>query len=118
MEKSVQQADTQKSTQGRKYDTGKPRLELIPRSALIEEAKVLTFGAEKYDADNWRGGMDWRRLVGAAMRHITSFNEGEDIDPESGLSHLAHARCCLGFLIEYSSSHPELDDRYKDAKET
>lgn len=99
--------------EGNKFDQGKPRIELIPRSALLEEAAVLTFGAQKYDDDNWRGGMAWRRLIGAALRHTLAFADGEDLDPESGLSHLAHARCCLGFLIEYTSTHTELDDRYE-----
>ncbi len=97
---------------GVKYDEGKPPLGLIPRSALIEEARVMAFGANKYSKDNWRGGLSWSRLVNAALRHITSYNDGEDNDEETGLSHLAHARCCLAFLIEYSVTHPELDDRH------
>jgi len=46
------------------------------------------------------------------MRHIAAYNEHENKDPESGLSHLAHAACCLLFLLEYEDTHPELDDRY------
>ena len=42
-----------------------------------------------------------------------SENDGEDKDPESGLSHLAHAACCIMFLLEFEKTHPELDDRYK-----
>lgn len=97
---------------GVKYDNGKPRLGLIPRSALEAEATVLGFGADKYGVYNWRKGMDWMRLVDAALRHIYAFADGETFDPESGEHHLAHARCCLGFLIEYSQSHPEGDNRY------
>lgn len=95
-----------------KFDAGKPPISLIPRSALVEEAQVLAFGAQKYDRHVWRDGMQWSRLIDACLRHLTAFNEGEDIDQESGLSHLAHARCSLGFLIEYSKTHKELDDRY------
>lgn len=96
---------------GRKTDSGKPRMSLINRRANIEEAKVLGFGEVKYDAWNWSKGMKWSRVLDAALRHIAAFADGEDVDPESGISHLAHARCCLGFLIDYEESHPELDDR-------
>ena len=87
---------------GVKFDTGKPPLGLIPRQALVAEAQVMAFGAERYGRDNWRGGMEWSRLTDAALRHITAFVDGEDVDPESGLHHLAHARCCMGFLLAYA----------------
>lgn len=96
-----------------KTDTCKSPLGLIPRSALIEEAHVLAYGAKKYDAHNWRKGMEWTRLCDAILRHITSFIDGEDFDQESGLHHLAHARASCGFLIEYMETHPELDNRHR-----
>ena len=68
---------------------------------------------EKYAEHNWRKGFVWSRPLSAAMRHITAFNAGEDKDPESGLSHLAHAACCIMFLLEFEKTHKELDDRYK-----
>ena len=95
-----------------KLDDGKPPLGLIPYSALMEEARVLGFGVEKYGAHNWRQGLEWQRLIDAALRHILAFNNGKDLDPETGLHHLAHARCSLGFLIEYGITHPELDNRH------
>lgn len=104
------------SNEGKKFDTGKPPIGLIARSALEQEALVMAFGATKYERHNWRGGIHWSRLIDATLRHVLAFNEGEDIDPETGLSHLAHARCCLAFLIEYQKSHPELDDRYGKQK--
>lgn len=98
---------------GRKDDDGKPPLGLLSTKALVEVAKVLLHGKEKYGAHNWRGGIAWQRLIDASLRHITSFNDGEDKDPESGLSHIAHAMCMLMFLLESESTHTELDDRYK-----
>ena len=95
-----------------KLDNEKPQLGLIPYSALMEEAYVLGYGIEKYGTHNWRQGLQWQRLINSALRHIHAFNNGEDLDSESGLHHLAHARCSLGFLIEYSITHPELDDRH------
>ena len=97
---------------GVKFDAGKPPLGLIPRQALEAEAQVMAFGANKYGRDNWRGGMDWTRLSDAALRHITAFVDGEDVDPETGLPHLAHARCCLAFLLAYSELELGRDDRH------
>ena len=98
--------------EGVKYDGGKPSVSMISTRAIMEEAKVMNYGEQKYDRDNWRKGMDWTRLIDAAFRHIYAFNEGESIDEESGLHHLAHARCCLAFLLEYENTHPECDNRH------
>lgn len=96
-----------------KHDSDKPHLFLIPRSALEAEARVLGFGALKYGMHNWRQGFDWSRLIDAAMRHIVAFADGEDMDPESGLSHIAHARCMLGFLLSHQLEGLGTDDRFK-----
>lgn len=96
-----------------KQDKEKVQMELLDPLALIEIAKVLTFGAKKYEAHNWRKGLMWSRLIGAALRHLFSFASGENLDPETGLSHIAHASCCLMFLLNYTVTKPELDDRYK-----
>lgn len=96
-----------------KFDTDKLPLHLLSTEAMNQTAAVLKFGAEKYAEHNWRKGFAWSRPLAAAMRHITAFNAGEDKDPESGLSHLAHAACCIMFLLEFEKTHPSLDDRYK-----
>ena len=98
---------------GTKHDQDKPRMELLSTIALQGTAQVLTFGAKKYAAHNWRGGIEYSRLIGAALRHILAFNDGEDIDPESGLPHVDHAQCCLMFLSEQFHKGTGLDDRYK-----
>ena len=98
---------------GIKHDGEKVRLELLSPIALTEVAKVLTFGAKKYADNNWRKGFKWSRLLGAALRHILAFMGGQDKDPETGLSHLAHAGCCIMFLLEHEATHKDLDDRYK-----
>lgn len=101
---------------GIKYDSGKPPMALLSSIALEEIAKVLEVGQKKYAAHNWRGGFAWSRPLSAALRHIFAFIGGQDKDPESGLSHLAHAGCCILFLLEFEQTHKELDDRYKGAK--
>ena len=100
-----------------KYDNVKPDLSLIPPEALVEIAHVMTFGAEKYDRDDWRhdgGNTEWSRTYASIQRHLTSFWSGEDLDPESGRNHLAHAATQLLILMTHiSDGHLECDDRYK-----
>lgn len=98
-------------TEGKKFDDGKIRVELLPIRPQLAEAEVLTFGAKKYDDRNWEKGILWSRCYGAALRHLFAWWGGQDNDPETGLSHLAHARCCISFLLEYLETHRELDNR-------
>lgn len=98
---------------GVKHDQGKVPLHLLPTEALREVAKVLAFGAQKYDPWNWKKGMDWSRLHGAALRHLFAWAEGEEGDPETGLSHLAHAACCVLFLLTYEVLDLGTDDRWR-----
>lgn len=87
--------------EGRKYDSGKPMMSLFPPYAFEEISKVLTMGAKKYDVDNWKyvaGGK--QRYLDAMLRHINAYIKGEQNDPEFGTHHLAHAGCCLAFLLD------------------
>ena len=90
----------------------KPRLELLPGAALEQIAEVLTFGAAKYDANNWCRGARWGRYYAALLRHLFAWWRAEDRDAETGLSHLAHAGCCLLFLMEYQRNGWGTDDRF------
>ncbi len=101
-------------SEGKKFDQDKPRMDLLDTEALTQIARVMGMGAKKYGDHNWRGGLAWSRVIGAAMRHLTAFNNGEDLDPESGLSHLAHLGCCVMFLLNYTKTHQKLDDRFKN----
>jgi hypothetical protein len=88
-------------SEGSKHDSEKPRYDLIPCLAEKQVAEVLTFGAKKYGAENWRNVDNHEsRYIAAAMRHIAAYRSGETIDSESGLNHLAHAVCSLMFIIE------------------
>lgn len=96
-----------------KFDSGKPPISLIPRSAIEAEARVLGFGAEKYGRDNWRKGMSWSRVVDAIQRHALAIADGELTDPESGEPHAAHIRAGCGFLIEYAEKNLGTNDLTK-----
>lgn len=102
-----------KKSGAKKYDSEKPRMDLLSPIAIKQLAKVLTFGANKYNGHNWRKGLCWSRLLGATLRHLFSFLGGQDRDPESGLSHMAHVMCNAMFLLEMEETHKDLDDRYK-----
>ena len=96
-----------------KFDQDKLRMELLPVRPIEDIASVLTLGAKKYDDRNWEQGFDYTRTYGALQRHLHAWYKGEDIDPETGLSHLAHAGCCLMFLLEFTHSGAGTDDRVK-----
>jgi hypothetical protein len=100
-----------------RYNTGKPKLSMIPFRPLKELAKVYEMGVKKYGRDNWRKGLPWTGMADSCLRHLGSWLEGENDDAESGLNHLLHAAWNLITLVEYSFTHPELDDRFKGYQE-
>jgi hypothetical protein len=92
-------------TGGQKFDGGKLQYSLLPTFALEDVVKVLTFGSEKYEPDNWKRVPDAkRRYFDAAQRHIWAYKAGEINDPESGVNHMAHAICCLMFINDLDNS--------------
>ena len=103
------------TTGGRKFDGNKSEYGLIPHIALEEMVKVLTFGAQKYERDNWKKVPDSkRRYFDALQRHLWAWKGGEQIDPESGYHHLAHAMCCLFFLYEHDVVYSNNEEMKKD----
>lgn len=87
---------------GMKNDQGKNRLDLIEPAFIESVGAVLTFGAEKYEPNNWQKVEDAKnRYYAAAMRHLLAWRKGEKTDPESGLSHLDHLACNVMFLQHF-----------------
>ena len=87
---------------GMKFDIGKVRFDLLLPEFEEEVAKVLTMGAEKYEANNWQKVDDAKdRYYAALRRHLNAWRKGEKIDEESGLSHLAHVACNAMFLMYF-----------------
>lgn len=88
---------------GVKFDSGKPMWSYLPLVSIQEVIKVLMYGDNKYpspDGANWKKVKDARkRYYNATMRHLTQWYDGEKIDPESGLHHLAHAASNCLFLL-------------------
>ena len=93
---------------GRKFDEKKPRWDLLPFEEVEEIVKVLTHGSIKYEDNNWKYvDKAEKRYFAAMLRHLSTYKkylENKKLiqfknDSESGLSHLAHAGCCLLFLM-------------------
>jgi len=71
-------------SEGKKYDSGKAKMHLLPPKALFEVAKVLTFGADKYGEENWREVADAQnRYASASLRHLFSHLDKEELDEET-----------------------------------
>lgn len=85
---------------------------VIPSYPQFLEGIVFMSGARKYGAFNWRAsGVRFSVYFDALQRHINAFKEGEDIDSESGVSHLAHARACLAIILDSMKMGNWVDDR-------
>lgn len=77
---------------------GKPKLSLIPYKALVDVALVREFGNRKYKGDTAHL-VSTDDFIDAAIRHLYKHVDGERIDPESDLSHLAHAATSILLAI-------------------
>lgn len=92
----------------------KPSLHLIPAPAEIAESMAMSHGARKYGEFNWREKVVKASCyVSAARRHLAQWFDGQDDDPESGVSHLAHVRACMGILLDAQAIGNLGDDRPK-----
>lgn len=105
-----------KPAEGKKFDGDKDRYDLIPPEIEEAIAKVLTFGANKYGERNWELGMKWGRSYAALRRHVAAWWKGENLDPETSMSHLWHAACCIAFLVTFEARGIGTDDRPKGEK--
>lgn len=94
----------QKGSKDRRYD-------LIPVGPLDDLSRLYAFGASKYAAHNWRKGYPWSLSYAALQRHATQFWNGEDLDEETGLPHLAAVAFHAFALLEFAKSYREGDDR-------
>lgn len=86
---------------------------VLPLPVLGESALALLEGARKYGRHNWRiAGVRASVYIDAViMRHLSPFWEGEDIDPDSGLSHVTKAIAGLMVLRDSMIQGNWIDDR-------
>ena len=100
-----------KSKGGRKYDKGKLLWDLFPFDVAEGVVDILTYGAEKYDPNNWQK-VETYRYIAALFRHLVAWLGGEELDQESKKHHLDHALCNLMF-IRWQSKHNKIKMRDK-----
>ena len=76
-----------------RYNEGKPQWGLVHYGSLVPMVRVLEFGAKKYSPGNWKKKMDRTKLLESAQRHLAALMDGEEIDPETGESHIGNLMC-------------------------
>jgi hypothetical protein len=92
------------------FGEAKPKMSDTPIIGLREMGKVFTGGAAKYGRFNWRDhAVSATVYYDAAQRHLMAWFEGQDTDPESGISHLAHVMACCDILLD-AEAHGKLND--------
>jgi len=99
------------SNKALRYNKDKPRYDLIPTLPLADLAELYKKGAEKYEEDNWKKGMDWSTCIASLKRHLAAYELCEDYDKETNLLHITHVIWNAMALNEYYYTHPHLDDR-------
>lgn len=99
------------------YDDDKAPLAWLPWGALRLVSRVQQYGHRKYkDFSNYRKGMEVTRNLSCAMRHITEYLDGLDLDQESGEHHLAHAATRVLFVLQNIADGKAIDDRFRHQK--
>jgi hypothetical protein len=94
------------------YGDKKVPLQLIPATSLIHEAMALKEGARKYNPFNWRRDpVEALTYVGACLRHLLAWQDGQELDPETGNHHLGHAKACLGIILDAQATGNLIDNR-------
>ena len=74
-------------------------------------AAQFDFGAKKYAPFNWAKGMAWSIPLACIKRHWLALARGEEVDPESGVSHWGAIGCNLVMLVHFEAFYHEGDDR-------
>lgn len=90
----------------------KTPLHLLPPVAMARTSEVLALGAMKYGPWNWRHNkVEAMTYVAAIRRHLDAFVEGEDLDPESGVTHLAHIAASCAIVMDADNFGNLIDNR-------
>lgn len=104
-------SEDKKQLTGLRFDSGKLRLDLIPAEIMIELGGIFTGGSAKYFDHNWRGGMEWGKMLACHDRHYLKWRMGTSTDPELNRNHLAIAAWNLLCLMVYEKQGLGYDNR-------
>lgn len=114
MSKGIGDVKSNTKGSGARFNEGKADYSLLPLCTLEDEVRVWMHGQKKYAAFNWAKGMPWSVPLACALRHLSQWQQGKDLDDESGLPHLAHVMANIRMLTLYSRTYLEGDDRPKE----
>jgi hypothetical protein len=90
----------------------KAKFSVIPAGVLFDLGNAMTEGMCKYGRHNYRAiGVRSSVYYDAAMGHMADWWEGQDIDAESGLSHVTKAIASLVVLRDAMLQGKLYDDR-------
>lgn len=97
-----------------RHNAGKLEWSLVDFRSLESLVRVLEFGKQKYSRNNWKKGLYTRETCESLLRHTYAFLEGQDLDEESGLSHIGHIMFNAMALAHMLREKPEFDNRKED----
>ncbi len=112
VEENLSEKEKLKEEKALRYNEGKEQWGLVHYKSLIPMVKVLEFGAKKYSPGNWKKKMDRTKLLESAQRHLAALMDGEEIDPETGISHIGNLMCNAMFYSYHFVI--DKDKQYKD----
>lgn len=101
---------------GLRFNSGKRKWSLVDWKSLEPMVEVLEFGAKKYDDWNWANGLKTTEVCESLLRHVFAYLNGEDNDPESGITHIGHIQCNAMFLSYMAQNRKDLDTRHNIKK--
>lgn len=110
---SALEREKQKEQKALRYNQGKRKWALVDFKSLEPMVEVLEYGEEKYASWNWMKGQEVTGICESLLRHAFAFIDGEDNDPESGLSHIGHMMSNLMFISYMLREKPEWDNRHE-----
>ena len=98
--------------------TKKVPFSTVSAPVIAEIGLAMLEGSRKYGRHNYRAiGVRASVYYDACLRHLTQWWEGEDIDPDSGLSHIVKAAACLVVLRDAMLLDKVADDRPPKTKQ-
>ncbi len=90
-----------------RFNEGKPQWSLVHFDSLLPMVRTLEFGAKKYAPNNWMKPMDKKKILESMMRHLAAIMDGQEIDPETGISHMGNIQCNAMFYNYHNSQKTE-----------
>jgi len=96
-----------------RYGRLKPPLRFVPPALALYVSRVMELGARKYGPMNWRSKpVSLNTYLEAIERHLYAARDGETVDPESGMPHVAHIAACCGIVLDAAAHGALIDDRF------